>query len=230
MTALADALRQLGPIPGPGDDVREGLHLPTGDVSHAASFGAWVEAALFDPASPLHNPDHQTLATFEAEIGWAWVTETRAKAGRRVLGEARLGKPSGDRWQQAYKRRAYLDLFGFEPDFVVTIDAAFVAHALDTGRPADVLAVAEHEVYHLGVERDRFGVERWTDAGRPVWGLRGHDVEEFAGVVRRWGVAASAAGPLAEAVRHVDAHGPEFAAADLAGLCACGSALPTTLP
>ena len=38
-----------------------------------------------------------------------------------------------------------------------------------------------------GFQVDREGAPRFDDEGRPVWGLQGHDVEEFAAVVRRYG-------------------------------------------
>ncbi|HFX7767647.1 TPA: putative metallopeptidase, partial [Acinetobacter baumannii] len=46
----------------------------------------------------------------------------------------------------------------------------------------------EHELYHIGVMRDEDGEIVYSDSsGLPKHYLAGHDVEEFIGVVKRWG-------------------------------------------
>nr|WP_271894430.1 putative metallopeptidase [Phyllobacterium sp. IY22] len=46
----------------------------------------------------------------------------------------------------------------------------------------------EHELYHAGQDRDSFGAPKFRKStGLPVFILRGHDIEEFIGVVRRYG-------------------------------------------
>ena len=47
--------------------------------------------------------------------------------------------------------------------------------------------------------------------------------------MRRWGIAASAAGPLADAIDHVRAVGPDIAQATLDGVCGtCRAAIGAT--
>lgn len=197
---------------------REVLDAPP-TVAPALDVEAWVLDVLLDPDGTLHNPDHVHLGTWEPRLGFLWATESLVKKGRRVLGRCQTGKPTGDAWQQLVRTEQLLRWFGDVPDFVVTLDAHFVSHALRTDRPGDVLALVEHELYHCGIEKDRWGAERFTQHGHPIWGVRAHDVEEFAGVVRRYGVAASAAGPLVEAADHVREHGPEVAQATIEGIC-----------
>ncbi|MQZ82574.1 putative metallopeptidase, partial [Acinetobacter baumannii] len=49
-------------------------------------------------------------------------------------------------------------------------------------------ALLEHELYHIGVEREEDGEIIYSDhTGLPKHYLAGHDVEEFIGVVKRWG-------------------------------------------
>ena len=203
------------PFPHPPRELLDGP--PT--VAAALDVGAWVSAEIVAPERPLSNYDFATLHEWEARIGWLWATEQLVKLGRRIGGLASLGAPSGDTWQRLRRTEQLVRWFGAVPDFVITLDAHYVSHALQTGRAADVLALVEHEVYHCGVERDHFGVEQFSKDGRPKWGMRPHDVEEFAGVVKRYGVAASVAGPLVEAARYVEEHGPDVAAASIEGIC-----------
>jgi hypothetical protein len=59
----------------------------------------------------------------------------------------------------------------------------------------------EHELYHCAQVLDLFGMPRFRrDDGKPIFAMRGHDAEEFVGVVRRYGVGV-AAGGVAELVK-----------------------------
>lgn len=205
----------MTPFPAPPRELLDGP--PT--LAPALDVEAWVSAEILASDRPLTNYDHHTLTEWEARIGWLWATEPLIKRGRRVLGRCHLAAPTGDAWQVLTRTGQLLDWFGEVPTFYVILDAHHAAHALATGRPADVLAVVDHELYHCGVERDRYNVERFQRDGTPMWGIRPHDVEEFAGVVRRYGTAASAAGPLVDAARYVEEHGPDVAQATLEGIC-----------
>jgi hypothetical protein len=44
-----------------------------------------------------------------------------------------------------------------------------------------------HELCHTEHKRDKEGELRFDVEERPVWGIVGHDVEEFNAVVRRYG-------------------------------------------
>ena len=76
------------------------------------------------------------------------------------------------------------DWFGCVPVYLITIDASFCEQASDH----DFCALIEHELYHIGVERDQDDEIIYSDnTGLPKHYLAGHDVEEFYGVVKRWG-------------------------------------------
>jgi len=53
------------------------------------------------------------------------------------------------------------------------------------------ITALEHELYHIVQSVDEFGAPKFNrDTGMPTLTLRGHDVEEFVGVVRRYGARA----------------------------------------
>jgi hypothetical protein len=107
----------------------------------------------------------------------------------RIVGQAEPGVRRGmGAWA---KSRAELQLrqwFGSIPDFLITIDATYAASCGDV----EFCSFVEHQLYHCGQERDLFGAPKFTKYGRPVFAMRGHDVEEFVGIVRRYGVGAAA--------------------------------------
>ena len=56
---------------------------------------------------------------------------------------------------------------------------------------------------------------KFTQDGRPSFAIRGHDVEEFVGVVARYGATAAGVSEMVEAA----SRGPTIALADIAGVC-----------
>jgi hypothetical protein len=74
------------------------------------------------------------------------------------------------------------------PTYLITIDGGFC----DKANVSDFCALIEHELYHIGVERDEDGEMLFSSStGLPKHYLAGHDVEEFIGVVKRWGPSKS---------------------------------------
>jgi Putative phage metallopeptidase len=89
------------------------------------------------------------------------------------------------------KARAELQVtewFGEIPDFILTFGASYASICSD----AQWCALCEHELSRCGVERDAFGAPKFRKStGLPSFTLVGHDVEEFVGVVRRYGADAT---------------------------------------
>lgn len=54
---------------------------------------------------------------------------------------------------------------------------------------AEFCALVEHDLYHIAQKTDQYGGPKFTEHGSPSLTLRGHDVEEFVGVVRRYGAS-----------------------------------------
>ena len=212
------------PIPAPPEDLLAAA-LPGrggGTVAPALDVEAWVRAEILSADRPLSNYDHAHLGDAGGwpRVAFLWTTEHMASNGRRVLGTCQLAEPTGKAWPAAQRRCQLTDWFGEVPVFLIVLDARFAAHALATSRPENLLAVIEHELYHAAQKRDPYGAPLFTADGEPRWGMRDHDTEEFAGVVRRYGIAASPnASPLVAAADYVRAHGPDVAQASLDGLC-----------
>lgn len=173
------------PIPVPPAD-----EFDTFDVAPifipAPELNKFVAAAFLDESSPLYNEEHAHLT--QAAIGFLWTSVANTRQMRRVLGEAEQPNLKGGKWQRARQEKQLIDWFGSVPDFVVTFDAGFWSEAASI----EVLALLEHELYHCGQAVDEFGFPKFRQSdGSPVFAIRGHDVEEFAGVLRRYGADAA---------------------------------------
>jgi hypothetical protein len=201
------------PHPPPAPDST--LYLPAPEVV------AWARGAVIDAGGSIHNPDHAHLAGAGLLAIWTW--EDNSRHMRTVLATAEVPRPLGGGWtkgrhEDLLRRWAGRAPHEALPDFVLTFHAPLAAELDD----ASWCALVEHELYHCGQARDEFGAPRFhRDSGLPVFALRGHDAEEFVGVVRRYG-AGAAAGGVAELVAAAGGR-PEVAAARVAG--ACGTCL-----
>lgn len=194
-----------------GDDV------PAMFVPDRNYLRAFLDDQFLNEASPLYNVEHGHLQT--AAIGFLWSTVPNSRRGKAVAGEAELTTryasiPAG-KWLKARIVQQAWEWFGDMPDFIITFDAAVWRDRLDD---AGRLALFEHELYHCGQALDEFGFPRFNKkTGRPVFAVRGHDIEEFAGVVRRYGVAA-AGSDRAEFVAAANAV-PEITATAIRATC-----------
>lgn len=210
------------PIPRPPASLFDasGYGRGGGIFAPALDLEAWVLDEVLAPDRPLSNYDHAHLREGHARVGFLWTTERYQAKGARVLGTAQTGEPTGKAWGAGRQRQQLREWFGAVPDFLVTLDAWHAGRALDEGRPQDLLAVLEHELYHCAQDRTADGDPRFNADGEPVWGIRPHDLEEFAGVVLRYGHEARPdVAAFVEAVDHAREHGPSVAPATLEGLC-----------
>ena len=62
-------------------------------------------------------------------------------------------------WKKARQEQQMRDWFGFVPVYLITIDASFCEKANDS----EFCALLEHELYHIGVERDSDGEIIYSD-------------------------------------------------------------------
>lgn len=177
----------------------------------AAGLADWVKATFIAEGSPLHNLDHEHL--LDAHIGYLWTTAPNEKGMRAVVGQAELPSFQGGRWQRGRQEQQVLEWFGDMPDFIITLDALYCEKASDV----EFCALVEHELYHCAQAPDLFGMPKFCKDGRPKFAIRGHDVEEFVGVVRRYGMG----DPDSSVNRMVRAAitGPTIEAADISKAC-----------
>lgn len=104
------------------------------------------------------------------------------------MGQAEKFAPMAGGWRKLRQEKQMIDWFGCIPDFIITIDAQYASQASDV----DFCALIEHELYHIGAKRDEDGNYLVsTSTGEYKYYLRPHDVEEFFGVVQRYGASES---------------------------------------
>lgn len=176
----------------------------------APDMRAWIENAfLFDDA-PLHNPDHRHL--MDADIGVLWTNCDNTRNMRVVLGQAELMPPMAmGKWARARACQQIEEWFGAMPDFLITLSAPAAAGMDD----ASFCALVEHELYHCAQSEDQYGMPKFKNDGTPSFCIRGHDVEEFVGVVARYGPSAAGVVPMVDAAQRA----PLVAQATIAGVC-----------
>lgn len=175
---------------------------------------AWARSTFIAETAQLMNPDHAHLDS--ATIGFLWTNEPNERRGKMILGMCQLMPPSGDKWAAGRAISQIEEWFGDVPDFLITIYAPVAADMDD----ASFMALVEHELYHAAQATDKFGQPAFSkDTGLPVWAMRGHDVEQFVGVVRRYGADAAMVREMVAAANK----GPEIAEARIAA--ACGNCL-----
>lgn len=141
----------------------------------------WLEATFINAGGPLYNPEHNHLG--QATLGVLWTNAHNSKGGMVIAGTAEMPNVSGNRWCKARSRVQIEGWFGDVPTFIITLDAVLSAEASDSA----FCALVEHELYHCGQERDDYGSPKYDREGSPVFGMRSHDVEEFVGIVERYG-------------------------------------------
>jgi hypothetical protein len=196
----------------PPDDL--GAELPP--IMPAKGMHEWVLRTFVAADGPLHNEEHGHIA--DVSLGFLWAETSYNKQGRTVLGltEQVTFRVSGwQRWRQEQQLSQWFD--GVVPDYLITFSADYWREADE----AEVCALVEHELYHIGHKRDEFGNPAFTEDGLPKLYIRGHDVEEFVGVVRRYGMG-HPGGALAKLVQAANSK-PEVSRLQLQH--ACGTCL-----
>lgn len=186
-------------------DAIYGAFIPAPEVS------AWVHEHILTEGGALYNADHGHL--IEADLAFLWTNIQYVKQMNRVAGTAEMPMFRCGPWQKARQEQQLREWFGGTPDFLITLDAVYASQVSDTVWAA----LVEHELYHCAQALDDFGAPKFSRDGAPKFCIRGHDVEEFVGIVRRYGAgnSAGATAKLVQAAQKV----PEVAQADIAKSC-----------
>lgn len=194
------------------------LHSQADEFRPSPELEYWVTHTFIQPDGELYNPryadDHNL---HQANITYLWTNVECVKKGKHIAGRCSIGTPTGgDAWSVGKKRQQIRDWFGLVPDFIITLDASYVARK---NRPT-VLALIEHELHHCGQKRDKYGMPSFNKkTGRPKFTVLPHDVEEFVGVVDRYGADATGTKGMVEAANTA----PTIGKADINR--ACGTCL-----
>lgn len=193
--------------PYPPDEDVLPLHLAA--FAPAPELGAWAKDTFCTEGDWLYNPDHAHLA--EMDIGFIWCGASAMQTGKRVLGQAKLIGPPQQKWSRLMADWQLIQWFGHLPLAIIMIEAEYARECSD----AQFCALVEHEMYHIGHATDEFGMPKYSRDGAPILGMRAHDVEEFIGVVRRYGAEAAGVQEMIQAAKHE----PEMPAFNIARAC-----------
>jgi len=176
----------------------------------------WILETFISEDGELHNPDHVHISPWDDDLFKVlWASSAFIKAEQVVLGQTEKVMFNAGGWKKARQEKQMIDWFGCVPKYLITIDAIYASQASD----ADFCALIEHELYHIGAKRDEDGNYLVSaSTGEYKYFLRGHDVEEFHGVVQRYG-ASDAVQKMVELAND----GPTIRKANIAH--ACGTCL-----
>lgn len=158
-----------------------------GDIEDLAA--AFVIPPTEGPEAPMtyHTKllplgDFETIREHEAVIAYMMRKDEKVKAGKRILGTCHMPKVQGDLsplfdWM--------LDrTLGYFPDYLIVLDQQW--WDLVNVRQREILVF--HELKHCCQKTNRNGEPLFErESGRPIWGIIGHDVEEFTSTVQRYG-------------------------------------------
>lgn len=178
--------KQISLRPMPPDELfSENSDLLYTKIMPDMSIMNWVIENIIEEYGAIHNPDHSHL--IDADIKTMWASSGFNKQGRLVVGQCEQVMFRAGGWQKARQEQQMIEWFGGTPEFIITLDANYCSDCTD----AEFCALVEHELYHIAQAIDAFGSPKFKEDGMPKLKLQGHDVEEFHGVVRRYGASES---------------------------------------
>lgn len=191
------------PPDGLTDDVEE-------DFVASPAFSMWIANTFIDEGAPLVNGDHEHLR--DARIGVLWTNAINRQKQRTVLATAEIPQAMAGGWKRARFELQIRRWFPEPIDFLLTFSATECRRLSDRA----FCALVEHELYHCAQVLDQYDNPKFhRDTGLPMYCLRGHDVEEFVGVVHRYGAVNADVRALVAAA----AHAPDIRDEDIAGGC-----------
>lgn len=175
MKAKKPRAADIGQRPYPSEDL--------GRYTPALGVAEWVQEHILASDGLIHNEEHAHL--IDADLVFLWAPGGFTKAMKTVIGQAEEVMIRAGGWQKGRQEQQLCDWFGRVPAFMITLDANYCAQCSD----AEWCALVEHELYHIAQQLDEFGAPKFSKSGLPKLKIRGHDVEEFVGVVRRYGAS-----------------------------------------
>jgi len=164
------------PRPKPPDEIPSFLAAP--------EVYEWLHSTILNTEHEWYNDDHKHLLDYRVnEIAFLWAQGGYMKKNKWVLGECEKVMMMAGGWKRERQEMWFKDTLGAVPDYLITLDASYCRDCTD----AEFAALVEHELYHISHKTDMFGDPAFTKDGKPALEITSHDVEEFFGVVRRYG-------------------------------------------
>lgn len=163
------------------------FEIDTPNFAPAPELWEWIRQVFLDPKSKLFNPDHMHLRSFRyPDIAVMWARSGFKKQGRQVIGTTEKVMINAGGWKKERQEEQYIQWFNYLPEYLITFDASYSRIASDV----NFCALVEHELYHIAHKKDQWGTPSYNrETGMPKLAIQGHDVEEFTGVVRRYGAS-----------------------------------------
>ena len=153
-----------------------------GRYTPAPELSKFVTETFLTEDAPLYNKDHEHL--LGANVQFLWAPSGFEKQMRFVVGQCEKVAFRCGPWQKGRQEQQMMEWFGVVPDFLITLDASYCFECENI----DFCALLEHELYHIGQKLDKYGQPAFDKFGNAQLDIRGHDVEEFVGIVERYGV------------------------------------------
>lgn len=193
------------PMPPDGMGEDKPAYLPAPEVLQ------WMKDNILTDDGSLYNPEHKHLEF--AHLEFLWAAEENKRQMRRIIGLTEEITFRAGAWVKGRQEQQMREWFGDVPKWLITLDANFCQFCSD----AEFCALVEHELFHIGHKLDEFGQPAFTQEGLPKLGLKGHDVEEFIGVVKRYGIG-HPEGSVAQLVKAAQQR-PEVSMVNIAQAC-----------
>ena len=180
----------------------------------SAELDTFARRTFLNDLSDMYNEEHEHLN--KAHIGWLWTNVPNVKGGNRIVGTCEKPFFRGNKWSKHRQIMQMQEWFGGIPDFVITLDAQLSSEMSDL----EFCATLDHELYHAGHQHDENGFPMFVvGTGMPSFYIRPHDVEEFVGIIERYGPK----GGAGDSERFIEAakNEPLFSGEEI--IIACGS-------
>lgn len=147
----------------------------------ADELAAWIVDTFIRPDGVLANDEHAHLN--DARLGVLWTNAINRSQQREVMATAEIPGIQAGGWRRARFEWQLAQWFGTAPDFLLTFSGPVCRTLSDRA----FCALVEHELSHCGQALDMFGSPKFDQTGKPMFAIRGHDLEQFHGVVARYG-------------------------------------------
>ena len=162
------------------------------NIMPALDMPLWVSETFINPTSKLYNNDHFHLEdALTGKLQFLWAATPYVKQTKQVIGQAEQLIFISGGWKKIRQEQQFYEWFGYElPDYVITLDGNYCRECTDI----EFCALVEHELSHIGHSLDEFGQPKFSKTtGEPILCLKDHDVSEFIGIIRRYGVPVGSA-------------------------------------